>query len=82
MINMAHLYIDDFENELTLQYANALFGFQNIHNEAQLIQGKSMYGGKISLKRFSMNLFYRVKRFKTCLSMALYTITILKLFFS
>ncbi|HGK6805271.1 TPA: DNA-binding domain-containing protein [Streptococcus agalactiae] len=63
MINMAHLYIDDFENELTLQYANALFGFQNIHNEAQLIQGKSMYGGKISLKHFFNELILQSKTF-------------------
>ncbi|SUN16818.1 Two-component response regulator, controling glutamine utilization [Streptococcus agalactiae] len=63
MINMAHLYIDDFENELTLQYANALFGFQNIHNEAQLIQGKSMYGGKISLKHFFDELILQSKTF-------------------
>lgn len=37
--------------------------FQNIHNEAQLIQGKSMYGGKISLKRFFDELILQSKTF-------------------
>lgn len=52
MINIAHLCIDDFENEITLQYANALFGYQNIHQEIQVIQEQSYHGGKIALRKF------------------------------
>lgn len=35
----------------------------NLFNEAQLIQGKSMYGGKISLKRFFDELILQSKTF-------------------
>lgn len=52
MINIAHLCIDDFENEITIQYANALFGYQNIHSEIQVIQEQSFQGGKIVLRKF------------------------------
>ncbi|MGT2934149.1 DNA-binding domain-containing protein [Streptococcus catagoni] len=52
MINIAHLCLDDFENEISLQYANALFGYQNIHREIQQIEGHSYHGGKISLRKF------------------------------
>ncbi|VTS13751.1 YcbB domain protein [Streptococcus pseudoporcinus] len=52
MINIAHLCLDDFENEITLQYANALFGYQNIHLEIQVIQEESFQGGKIVLRKF------------------------------
>ncbi|MGT2686887.1 DNA-binding domain-containing protein [Streptococcus porcinus] len=52
MVNIAHLCLDDFENEITLQYANALFGYQNIHLEIQVIQEESFQGGKIVLRKF------------------------------
>ncbi|MBA2796366.1 DNA-binding domain-containing protein [Streptococcus porcinus] len=52
MINIAHLCLDDFENDITLQYANALFGYQNIHLEIQVIQEESFQGGKIVLRKF------------------------------
>lgn len=52
MINMAHLCIDDFENEITIQYANALFGYQHIHSEIQVIQNQSYQGGKVSIRKF------------------------------
>ncbi|MGT2888012.1 response regulator [Streptococcus didelphis] len=52
MINIAHLCLDDFENEISLHYANALFGYQNIHMEMLVIQEKAYHGGKISLRKF------------------------------
>lgn len=52
MVNMAHLCIDDFDNAITLQYANHLFGYQNIHKEIQAIQKDRLSGGKVSLRKF------------------------------
>ncbi|WKZ89689.1 DNA-binding domain-containing protein [Streptococcus iniae] len=52
LINTAHLCIDDFENDITLQYAKSLFGYQNIHLEIQVIQENRFQGGKISLRQF------------------------------
>ncbi|KHD44988.1 DNA-binding domain-containing protein [Streptococcus hongkongensis] len=52
MVNIAHLCIDDYDNEITIQYANALFGYQNIHSEIQVIQKLNHQGGKVSLRKF------------------------------
>ncbi|GFE42945.1 DNA-binding domain-containing protein [Streptococcus canis] len=52
MVNIAHLCINDFENDISLQYANALFGYQNIHLEMQVIQKQGLQGGKVSLRKF------------------------------
>ncbi|EHB5082241.1 TPA: DNA-binding domain-containing protein [Enterococcus faecalis] len=52
MVNIAHLCIDDFENEIVFQYANNLFGYQNIHLEIQAIQKENLHGGKITLRKF------------------------------
>lgn len=52
MVNIANLCQDDFDNELTIEYANTLFGYENIHKEILYLQGKSATGGKVSLKQF------------------------------
>ncbi|MFD3448862.1 DNA-binding domain-containing protein [Microbacteriaceae bacterium 4G12] len=52
MINIANLCQDDFENELTIEYTNTLYGYKNIHKEILFLQGKSSAGGNVSLKQF------------------------------
>ncbi|WML29614.1 DNA-binding domain-containing protein [Neobacillus sp. OS1-32] len=52
MVNLANLCQDDFENELTMEYANTLYGYKDIHKEILFLQGKSSTGGKVSLKQF------------------------------
>ncbi|WP_071459009.1 DNA-binding domain-containing protein [Bacillus massilinigeriensis] len=52
MVNIANLCEDDFENELTMEYTNALYGYKNIHREILYQQGKSATGGSVSLKQF------------------------------
>ncbi|MGJ7913612.1 DNA-binding domain-containing protein [Neobacillus sp. LXY-1] len=52
MVNIANLCQDDFENELTIECANTLYGYKNIHKEILFLEGKSSTGGKVSLKQF------------------------------
>ena len=52
MINLAHLCLDAYEDETPRQYANTLFGYQNIHLEMLVIEGKGHQAGKISLRQF------------------------------
>lgn len=52
MVNLSNLCQDDFENELTIEYASTLYGYKNIHKEILFLQGKSATGGKVSLKQF------------------------------
>lgn len=52
MVNLANLCQDDFDNELTIECANTLYGYKNIHKEILFLQRKSSTGGKVSLKQF------------------------------
>ncbi|MEH7107804.1 MULTISPECIES: DNA-binding domain-containing protein [Bacillaceae] len=52
MVNLANLFQDDFDNELTMECANTLYGYKNIHKEILFLQEKSSTGGKVSLKQF------------------------------
>lgn len=59
MVNIANLCQDDFDNELTIECANTLYGYENIHKEILYLQGKSATGGKVSLKQFFDGLVMR-----------------------
>lgn len=52
LTNLAHLCLDDFENELFINYGNALFEYKNVHEEMQYLQGKRTEHGKTSLRVF------------------------------
>lgn len=50
--NLAHMCIDYPENDIILEYANNLFEYKNVHNEIEVINGKSKRGGQVSVKHF------------------------------
>ncbi|WP_341348853.1 DNA-binding domain-containing protein [Weissella koreensis] len=52
LTNLAHLCLDDYENELFINYGNALFEYKNVHEEMQYLQGKRAEHGKTSLRVF------------------------------
>ncbi|QIL50166.1 response regulator [Weissella coleopterorum] len=52
LTNLAHLCLDDFENELLINYGNILFEYKNVHEEMQYLQGKRSEHGKTSLRHF------------------------------
>lgn len=52
LTNLAHLCLDDFENEILINYGNALFEYKNVHEEMQYLQGKRAEHGKTSLRLF------------------------------
>lgn len=50
--NLAHMCIDYPENDIILEYANNLFEYKNVHNEIEVINGKSKRSGQVSVKHF------------------------------
>lgn len=52
MSNVAHLGIEDYMNEVFTEYSNSLFPFEEIRCEMDHIRGKSLYNGKVNVKKF------------------------------
>ncbi|MBN2796692.1 MAG: response regulator [Clostridia bacterium] len=56
LINLANIGIEDYMNEIFVQYSNSLYDFQNVKAEMDYIRGKRSAGGKISIRRFIENI--------------------------
>ncbi|MBA1435125.1 DNA-binding domain-containing protein [Bombilactobacillus bombi] len=52
LTNLALLCLDNFGDEITIEYANELYEYKNVHLEMLFLEGKRTTGGKVSLKRF------------------------------
>lgn len=52
LINLANMFLDGLDDEISLEYANALYEYKNVRHEIDYLQGKRAVGGKISLKHF------------------------------
>ena len=63
MNNIAHMGIEDFMNETFMRYSSTLFSFEDVRSEMDYIRGKSLYSGKISIKKFIDGLMLEADRF-------------------
>lgn len=52
MGNIASLGIEDYMNEIFVEYSNTLFNFEQIKREMDYIRGKSIEKGSINMKKF------------------------------
>lgn len=52
MSNIANLGIEDNLNEIYIMYSNSLFNFEEIKAEMDFIRGKSLYPGKVNIRKF------------------------------
>lgn len=52
MINIANLGIEDYMNEIFIEFSTGLYNFEQIKKEMDYIRGKSKLRGKINLKKF------------------------------
>ncbi|WP_261905943.1 DNA-binding domain-containing protein [Liquorilactobacillus nagelii] len=52
LTNLANIYLDEFENEISIEYANSLYGYKNVRAEMRYLTGDRTTGGKVSLKKF------------------------------
>ena len=63
MSNIAHMGIEDFMNETFMRYSSTLFSFEDVRSEMDYIRGKSLYSGKISIKKFIDGLMLEADRY-------------------
>lgn len=52
MENIANMYLDEVQDEITNEYANCLYGYKNIRNEIRYLQDLQGNEGSVSLKQF------------------------------
>ena len=52
MVNLAHLVIEDYSNEIFTEYSNTLYNFEQVRKEMDYIRGKSKKHGNVKIKNF------------------------------
>lgn len=52
LINIANIGLEDYMNEVFVNYSNSLFDFEDIKREMDYIRGKKIRRGKINVKKF------------------------------
>ena len=58
MINLAHIGIEDYMNEIFTEYSNGLYNFEQLKTEMDFIRGKSKKRGKVNIKKFIEGIVY------------------------
>ncbi len=53
MSNIANLGIEDYMNEIFVEFSNTLFNFEQVRREMEYIRGERIKkGGSVNIKRF------------------------------
>ena len=52
LVNLAHLGIEDYGNEIFTEYANTLYNFEQVRREMDYIRGRSEQHGNVRVRRF------------------------------
>jgi len=52
LTNLAHLGIEDYMNEIFIEYVNSLYTFEQVRKEMDYIREEGMTRGKINIKKF------------------------------
>ncbi|TJX13254.1 response regulator [Tissierella creatinini] len=61
MINLANIGIEDYLNEVFVDYSNGLYNFEQLKIEMDFIRGKTKKRGKVNLKKFLEGIVYYSK---------------------
>jgi two-component system response regulator YcbB len=52
MVNLANLGLEDYSNEIFVNYANSLYNFEQVRREMDFIRGKTDKHGNVKIKNF------------------------------
>ncbi len=52
LVNLAHLGLEDYSNEIFTEYSNTLYNFEQVRKEMDFIRGKSDKHGNVKIKMF------------------------------
>lgn len=62
LVNLAHIGIEDYMNEIFTEYSNALYNFEQLKLEMDYIRGKSKKRGKVNIKKFLDGIVYYARK--------------------
>lgn len=63
MVNLANLGIEDYMNEVFVEYSNSLYSFEQLKIEMDYIRGKTTKRGAVNIKKFIDGLVYYASRY-------------------
>lgn len=52
LVNLAHLGIEDYGNDIFVEYSNTLYNFEQVRREMDFIRGKGEKHGNVKIKNF------------------------------
>lgn len=52
MVNLAHLGLEDYSNDIFMEYSTTLYNFEQVRKEMDFIRGKSDRHGNVKIKNF------------------------------
>lgn len=52
LVNLAHLGLEDYSNDIFTEYANTLYNFEQVRKEMDFIRGRSDKHGNVKIKNF------------------------------
>ena len=52
MVNLAHLGLEDYSNDIFMEYSTTLYNFEQVRKEMDFIRGKSDQHGNVKIKHF------------------------------
>lgn len=58
LVNLANLGIEDYSNDVFVEYSNSLYNFEQVKKEMDYIRGKSNSHGKVYIKKFIKSLLF------------------------
>lgn len=62
MVNLANLGIEDYMNEVFVEYSNSIYSFEQLKIEMDHIRGKTTKRGTVNIKKFIDGLVYYASR--------------------
>ena len=59
LVNLAHLGLDDYSNEIFVDYSSTLYNFEQVRKEMDCIRQKTVRHGNLKIRHFLTSLAFR-----------------------
>lgn len=59
LVNLAHLGLDDYSNEIFVDYSSTLYNFEQVRKEMDCIRQKTIRHGNLKIRHFLTSLAFR-----------------------
>ncbi len=60
--NIANLGLEDYMNDIFVEFSNSIFSFEEVKKEMDYIRGKSSEKGSVNVKKFLQGITYYINK--------------------